>query len=85
MPSLIPFTFLNLIILMHSLQRRISDKNASFVEKKIQEVLSSGKKIKTVLMEEGLNKTQYQSWRNSVQRITGKKIKDFLKNDILIH
>lgn len=55
----------------------------SILETKVKEVLRSGKNIKTVLREEGLNESQYQSWRNSVERITGKKIRDF-KNAILM-
>jgi hypothetical protein len=49
----------------------------SIVETKMNEVLKSGKSLKTVLMSEGLSEEEYLNFRKKIVTITGKKIKEF--------
>lgn len=44
----------------------------SILEKKVSAILKSGKRIKTILSEEGLSKKDYQNFRKKFQTITGK-------------
>ncbi|HWR57945.1 MAG TPA: sigma 54-interacting transcriptional regulator [Thermodesulfovibrionales bacterium] len=48
----------------------------SIVERKLREVLKSGGKIKNVLMKEGLNDKEYQSYYCRLRRVIGKRIRD---------
>jgi transcriptional regulator with AAA-type ATPase domain len=47
------------------------------IETKINEVLNSGKNLKSVLMNEGLSEKEYLNFRKKVVTITGKRIKEF--------
>lgn len=47
------------------------------IETKINEVLNSGKDIKSVLINEGLSEKEYLNFRKKVVTITGKRIKEF--------
>ena len=49
---------------------------SSIVEAKIDEVLSNGKNLKSVLMSEGLSEKEYYNFRKKVVTITGKNLKD---------
>lgn len=49
----------------------------SIVEAKMNEVLSSGKNLKSVLMSEGLSEKEYLNLRKKVVTITGKNLKEF--------
>lgn len=47
------------------------------LESRIEQIKRSGKDIKSVLLEEGLPKSQYTSFWRKIKRLTGKGINDF--------
>ncbi len=49
---------------------------ASIVESKVRQVLSSGKDLKTALLEEGISEREYQNQRKKIITATGKNLKD---------
>lgn len=59
---------------------KISEKvKAEIVEQKMTEIVNSGKKVKAVLLDQGLPETQYSSFTTQIKKLTGKSIRQFYK------
>jgi DNA-binding NtrC family response regulator len=52
---------------------------ASAVECKVDQIIRSGRDMKSVLREEGLPEKEYQNFLKRIKKITGKGIRDFAK------